>query len=93
MKEGYLIEGHRSKSGFELEDTLILDDQHLYPNEKDASVKAREYFEKDGNLDLVVIYRSGEPGGKVGVRFLFRDKEGHLGEVDSWWNSNFNACW
>lgn len=86
MKEGFLIEGHRAKTGIEFEDTLIMDDSTLYPSEKAASGKAHEFLGKDQTLELVVIYAVDELGEKRGIKFLFRDKEGGVSEVDSWWS-------
>lgn len=85
MKEKFFIEGHRSKTSYEHEETLILDDKKAYASEKDASAKAKEYFEKDENIGLILIYKKTGLGEKTGIKFIHRDMEGALEEIDSWW--------
>jgi hypothetical protein len=81
----YFIEGYKSKTDFFYEDTLILNDKKSYSSEKEAKEKVLEYFEKDKNLNLIVINKGLELGLKQGTRFFFRDKEGKFEEIDYWW--------
>jgi hypothetical protein len=88
MKTKYFIEGHKAKTDYSYEDTLILDDENSYASEEDAINKAKEYFEKDENLQLIVIYKGLKMSPKHGTKFLFKDKEGNLEIVDSWWKQD-----
>ncbi len=81
----YFIEGHKSKADYFYEDTLILDDKKNYSSEKEAKKRVLEYFEKDKDLDLIVISKGLELGPKQGTQFFFRDKEGKFEEIDYWW--------
>ncbi len=81
----YFIEGHKSKTDYFYEDTLILDDKKTYSSEKEAKKRVLEYFEKDKDLDLIVISKGLELGPKQGIKFFFRDKEGKFEEIDYWW--------
>jgi len=81
----YFIEGYKSKTDYHYEDTLILDDEKSYSSEKEAKEKALEYFEKDKNINLIVINKGLKLGPKKGTRFFFRDKEGNFEEIDYWW--------
>jgi len=87
MKETFFIEGHKSKSDFEQEDTLILKDDQSYSSEEEAAQKAREHMKSNPDLGLVVIFKQGpEEDEREGVKFLFRTKENQVEEVQSWWN-------
>ncbi|MBD3413518.1 MAG: hypothetical protein GF421_03685 [Candidatus Aminicenantes bacterium] len=88
MKIKYFLQGFKSKSDYAYEDTLILDDKKAYASEEDAINKAKEHFEKDENLQLIVIHKGLEIGPKQGTKFLFKDKEGNLELVDSWWKQD-----
>ncbi len=81
----YFIEGYKNKTDYPDEDTLILDDKKSYSSEKEAKEKVLEYFEKDKNLNLIVINKGLELGPKQGTRFFFRDKAGKFEEIDYWW--------
>jgi len=74
-----------SKTDYFYEDTLILDDKKNYSSEKEAKKRVLEYFEKDKDLDLIVINKGLELGPKQGIKFFFRDKEGNFEEIDYWW--------
>jgi len=88
MKAKYYIHGHKSKTDYSYEDTLILEDEKTYASEEAAIKKAKEYFEKDENIQLIVIYKGLEMGPKQGTKFLFKDKEGNIELVDSWWKQD-----
>jgi hypothetical protein len=85
MNTKYYIQGHKGKTDYSYEDTLILEDKNAYPSEEDAINKAKEYLEKDENIQLIVIYKGIEMSPKQGTKFLFKDKEGNIEVVDSWW--------
>ena len=85
MKEYFYIEGHKSKTDYGVEDTLILEDKHAYASEEKALAKSREYFEQKKELGLVVIYKGVKLGDRYAIKFLFRNQDGMLEEVDSWW--------
>lgn len=91
MKEYFYLEGHRSKNDHSDEDTLILDDTHAYASEEKAVAKAKEYFAADKELSLVVIYRGLKLGDKYGIKYIFRNQDGMLEEVDSWWGDQ-SSC-
>jgi hypothetical protein len=78
----FYVEGHRSKAGWEDESTLIVPADKGYDTLEDAAAKAREYFEKQTELGLAVIYQQDDEGAKEGLRFIFRNDEGALEESD-----------
>lgn len=80
MKGKFYIEGHRSKGGWEDESTLILEDSQGYASLDEATVKAKEYFEKEQALQLTVIYQQDKDGTKEGAKMIFRGDEGVLEE-------------
>ena len=80
MTGKFYIEGHRSKSDWEDESTLILQDDKGYSSLEEATVKAKEYFEKQTELQLAVIYQKDEEGTKEGTKMIFRGDEGELEE-------------
>jgi hypothetical protein len=80
MKGKFYIEGHKSKGGWEDEKTLILQDDKGYSSLEEATTKAKEYFEKDKELHLAVIYQKDQEGTKEGAKMMFRGDEGELEE-------------
>jgi C4-type Zn-finger protein len=80
MKGKFYIEGHKSKGGWEDEITLILQDDKGYSTLEEATTKAKEYFEKEKDLHLAVIYQEDKMGTKEGAKLMFRDDEGALEE-------------
>jgi len=80
MKGKFYIEGHKSKGGWEDESTLILHDDKGYGTLEEATTSAREYFEKEKDLHLAVIYQQDQEGMKVGAKMIFRGEEGDLEE-------------
>ena len=78
----FYVEGHRSKSGWEDEGTLILPAERGYDSLGDASAKAREYFESRPEMGLAVIFQRDDDGTKEGLKFIFRNDEGELEESD-----------
>jgi C4-type Zn-finger protein len=80
MKGKYYIEGHKSKGGWEDEITLIFQDDKGYSTLEEATTKAKEYFEKEKDLHLAVIYQEDKMGTKEGAKMMFRDDEGALEE-------------
>ena len=88
MKENYFIEGHKSKTSYEHEETLILDDKKTYTSEEKATAKAKEYFEKDQTLGLIVIYKKIGLSEKASIKFIHLDMDGALEEINAWWKPN-----
>jgi len=80
MKGKFYIEGHKSKGGWEDESTLILQDDKGYGTLEEATSKAREYFDKEKDLHLAVIYQQDPDGMKEGAKMIFRGEEGDLEE-------------
>ncbi len=80
MKGEFYIEGHKSKGGWEDESTVILQDDKGYGSLEEATAKAKEYFEKDDELHLAVIYQQDQEGTKEGAKMMFRGDEGELEE-------------
>jgi len=78
----FYVEGHRSKAGWEDESTLIVPADQAYNTLEDAAAKAREYFEKQNDLGLAVIFQQDAEGSKEGLKLIFRDDEGELEESD-----------
>ncbi len=85
MTKRFFIEGHKSKQSFEDENTLILESDEGYATVEEAAEKAREYFGKEKDLGLMVIYKLDAEGTKEGVRFIFKNDEGKLEESDLYW--------
>ena len=85
MSEKYYIEGYRPKDSIDDEDTLIIHDDKAYPSLAEATAKAKEYFQKEQNLGLTVIFKDDECSGREGVKFINREKEGELEEFSLWW--------
>jgi hypothetical protein len=80
MKGKFFIEGHKSKAGWEDETTLILEDSKGYATLDEATAKTKEYFEKEKDLHLAVIYQKDTEGNKEGAKMVFRGEEGVLEE-------------
>jgi C4-type Zn-finger protein len=80
MRGKFYIEGHKSKGGWEDEITLILQDDKGYSTLEEATTKAKEYFEKEKDLHLAVIYQEDKMGTKEGAKMMFRGEEGELEE-------------
>jgi hypothetical protein len=79
-KGKYYVEGHKSKADWEDESTLVIESGQGFDTLEEASTKAREYFEKEKELGLTVIYQQDALGTKEGVKFIFRNDEGDLEE-------------
>lgn len=85
MSTQYYIEGFRSKATAEEEDTKIFDFQEEFPSLEEATVKAKEFFDKEEKLGLAVISKYSPTGDHEGVKFIFKDKEGRFEEADLYW--------
>jgi hypothetical protein len=81
----FFIEGHKSKQSFEDENTLVLESDEGFSTVEEAADKAKEYFDKEKDLGLIVIYTLDAEGSKEGVRFIFKNDEGQLEESDLYW--------
>jgi hypothetical protein len=80
MKGKFYIEGHKAKGGWEDETTLILQDDKGYGTLDEATARTKEYFEKDKDLQLAVIFQQDKDGNKEGAKMIFRGDEGALEE-------------
>ena len=85
MSRKFYIEGHKSKENWEDENTLIVESAEGYPTLEEATIKAREYFDKEEELGLMVIFKRGSEGSKEGVKFIFKNDEGSLEESLLYW--------
>lgn len=81
----YFIEGHKAKTALSHEETVIIKDEKAYSSLEEAIKKAKDYFEKEKELALAVVYRETEDGDREGVNFIHKDQEGNLEEVAHWW--------
>jgi len=86
MNENYYIQGHKTKTDYGHEDTLILTDDKTYKTLEDAVLRSREHFAGNSELSLVVIFKGKDIGSKAGVKFIHRNDEGQLEEIDHWWD-------
>jgi hypothetical protein len=80
MKGPFYIEGHKSKTDWEDENTRLFEGDTEYVTLEEATAKAKEYFEKRADLHLVVIYKQDALGVREGARMIFRNDEGQLEE-------------
>lgn len=80
MKGEFYIEGHRSKTDWEDENTALFEGDTGYKTIEEATAKAKGYFEKEKDLHLAVIYQKDQLGTRVGARMIFRNQEGDLEE-------------
>jgi hypothetical protein len=85
MSRKFYIEGHKSKENWEDENTVIIEGSEGYSSLEEARIKAKEYFDKEKELGLMVIFKEGREGSKEGVKFIFRNDEGSLEESDLFW--------
>ncbi len=85
MSKKYFIEGHKPKTKFEDEETLLIDNAAAYKSLKEATSKALEYFDKQEELGMAVIYEVDKNGNREGIKFVHRDDEGNIQEILSWW--------
>jgi hypothetical protein len=76
----YYVEGHKSKANWEDENTLIIQSDQGFESLDEATAKAREYFDREKDLGLAVIFQQDEEGAKEGIKMIFRDDEGNLEE-------------
>jgi hypothetical protein len=84
MSKKYFIEGHKSKTNLEDENTLVFDGESYETVEK-ATAKAKEYLEKEKDVSLTVIYKEDLDGTREGVKFIYKDEEGKLEESSLFW--------
>lgn len=84
MSEKYFIEGHKSKTKLEDEDTLVFDGESYETLEK-ATAKAKEYLEEGKDVSLTVIYKENLDGTREGVKFIYKGEEGKLEESSLFW--------
>jgi hypothetical protein len=47
---------------------------------EEATSRAREYFDREKDLGLTVIFRQEDDGTKEGIKIIFRNDEGELEE-------------
>jgi hypothetical protein len=80
LKGKFYVEGHRSKSDWEDESTVIVPAETGYDTLEEATAKAREHFDTQKEMGLAVIFQQDAEGTKEGLRFIFRNDEGELEE-------------
>jgi hypothetical protein len=85
MSRKFYIEGHKSKENWEDENTIIIESSEGFKTVEEATIKAREYFDKEKDLGLMVIFKKGSLGSKEGVKFIFKNDEGSLEESLLFW--------
>jgi len=85
MSRKFYIEGHKSKDNWEDENTVIIEGNEGFKTIEEATTRAREYFEKEKDLGLMVIFQKGSLGSKEGVKFIFKNDEGNLEESLLYW--------
>lgn len=85
MTNRFYIEGHKPKQSLEDENTLLVESEEAFPTVEEATARAREYFDKEQELGLMIIYTLNEEGTKEGIRFIFKNAEGELEETDMFW--------
>lgn len=85
MSMEYIIEGFKSKTTIDEEDTKLFDFNQEFLTLDEAAAKARELFEKDKQMGLAVIYKHSPTGDHQGLKFIFKDKEGVFEEADLYW--------
>ncbi len=86
MKKYYYLEGHKAKTDYSPEETLLFEDSRAYASEETALAKARGSFENKEELGLVVIYKGIKGGDRYACRYIFRNQNGQIEEVDNWWS-------
>ena len=87
MKQYYFLEGHKAKTDYSQEETMVFEDSRAYASEETALTRAKDYFEKKEDVSLVVIYKGVKGGDRYATRFIFRNQSGKLEEVDNWWSN------
>lgn len=85
MSRKFYIEGHKSKENWEDENTIIVESNEGFKTVDEATTRAREYFDKEEELGLMVIFKRGSEGSKEGVKFIFKNDEGNLEESLLYW--------
>jgi hypothetical protein len=85
MSATYSVEGHKSKTAMDDEQTELFLLADVSPSLEGAVAKAKECFSQDSRLGLAVIYKENPSGGRQGLKFIFRNSEGKLEEADLYW--------
>lgn len=80
MSERFYVEGHKPKTSLEDDNTLIIEQDKGCKTLEEATRMARQYFEKEKELGLAVIYKEDAEGIKRGVKLIFKNNEGELEE-------------
>ena len=76
----FYVEGHKSKENWEDENTIIIPGDQGFASLAEATAKAREYFEREKGLGLMLVYQQDAEGAKEGLKMIFRNEEGELEE-------------
>jgi len=87
MNETYSVEGHKSKTTMDDEQTELFLLANVSPTLEGAVAKAKERFGQDSQLGLAVIYKDQPTGDRQGLKFIFRDSEGRIQEADLYWGN------
>ena len=91
MKGDYFIEGHRPRTTVDDEETSTVND-HGFETLEAATAKAKEFFDREPDLGLAVIYRREPDGTSQGVKFIFKDEDGTFQDFPLYWDSCDRCC-
>ena len=91
MSAKYFIEGHRPKKSLEDEETLAID-REGYETLEDATIKAKDFFEKESDLGLAVIYKEHPDGTREGVKFIYKEEDGTFEDSPLYWGACDTVC-
>lgn len=86
MSVKYFVEGHRPKTNLEDEETLKIG-RGGYETIEEATLKAKDLFEKEQDLGLAVIYKESPDGTREGVKFIYKDEDGAFEDFQLYWGS------
>jgi len=84
MSHKFFVEGHKPKTKLGDENTLVIDHEG-YETVEEATTKAKEFFDKEKDLGLTVIYKEDPDGSREGVKFIYKDADGKLEESTLYW--------
>jgi hypothetical protein len=86
MSVKYFVEGHRPKTHLEDEETLKIGGLGCETIEE-ATLKAKELFEKEQDMGLAVIYKESPDGTREGVKFIYKEDDGAFEDFPLYWGS------
>jgi hypothetical protein len=86
MRVKYFVEGHRPKTNLEDEETLKICGLG-YETIEEATLQAKDLFEKEQDMGLAVIYKENPDGTREGVKFIYREEDGAFEDFQMYWGS------